>query len=437
MRSSRAVWLYMGATTAAGIGLVLSLRGWTPNVLPGPTFWLLLASGLALIPVSGYCLICLGKNVAVNMGSAVMMALLLLLPPGFAALAAAAGVALLYTLQHWEAEFIAFNAAQTALTVGLAGAIYWGLSPGPLATGFSLAQVAAVLASVAAFFLVNSLVVTGAAVLLQRTRFTTYWMATFGRAAVPYLSTLLLGVVAAVIFIHAPFFTPVLALPVAAVYRALRSERIVLRQTKETVELLADTIDRRDPYTFAHSRRVAALARRLADHLGLDPDACDAVARAARVHDVGKLGIPDALLRKSGSLSRREIEQVRRHAAIGAEIVGSLPEYREGKEFILYHHEHYDGSGYFGLSGERIPLGARIIAVADALDAMTSDRPYRAALGEAQALAELERGRGTQFDPQVVRAVRDLLAMERQTLREILTDTNAALPESGKAAAHG
>ncbi|MDQ7844042.1 MAG: HD-GYP domain-containing protein [Armatimonadota bacterium] len=436
MRLSRAAWLYMGATMAAGIGLVLFLRGWIPTVPSGPTFWVLLAGSLLLIPVSGYCLICLGKNVAVNMGSAVMMALLLLLPPGFAALTAAAGVALLYTLQRWEPELIAFNAAQTALTVGLAGALYWRLSPGPLATGFSLPQVAAVLTSVAAFYVVNSLVVTGAAVLLQRTRFPAYWRATFGRALVPYLSTLLLGVVAAVIFIHAPYFTPVLALPVAAVYRALRSERIVLRQTKETVELLADTIDRRDPYTFAHSQRVAALARRLADRLGLDPETCEAIARAARVHDVGKLGIPDALLRKSGSLSRREIEQVRRHAAIGAEIVGSLPEYREGKEFILYHHERYDGGGYFGLSGERIPLGARIIAVADALDAMTSDRPYRTALGEAQALAELERGRGTQFDPQVVRAVRELLTTERQSLREILADASAALPDTGKAAAH-
>jgi len=437
VRVSRAVWVYMAATMMAGAGLLLLLRGWGPPVSPGSEFWLLVLGGITLIPISGYCLICLAKNVAVNMGSAVMMALLLLLPPGFAALAAGAGIALLYTLQRWEPEFIAFNAAQTALTVGLAGGIYWLVSPGPLTMGFSTLQVAAVLVAVVAFFLINSLLVTGGAVLLQRTRFGAYWMSTFGRAAVPYLSTLLLGVIAAVTFVHAPFFTPVLALPVAAVYRALRSERIVLRQTQETVELLADTIDRRDPYTFAHSQRVAALSRRLAEHLGLDPDACEAIAKAARVHDVGKLGIPDMLLRKTGSLTRREIEQVQRHAAIGAEIVGRLPEYREGKEFILYHHERYDGRGYFGLGGERIPLGARIIAVADALDAMTSSRPYRAALEEEQALAELERGRGSQFDPQVVQAVRDLLSAERQTLRGILGEASAALPDTGKAAVHG
>jgi len=221
------------------------------------------------------------------------------------------------------------------------------------------------------------------------------------------------------------------------VYRALRNERLVLRQTQETVELLADTIDRRDPYTFAHSQRVAGLARHIAERLGLGSEECEAVARAARVHDVGKLGIPDTLLRKAGTLTKRELEQIRRHAAIGAEIVGRLPEYREGKDFILYHHERYDGRGYFGLDGEHIPLGARIIAVADALDAMTSDRPYRSALEDAQALAELERGQGAQFDPRVVRAVRELLAEEHQTLRRILDENNPTLPDPRRVAAHG
>lgn len=435
MQLSRPVRAYMGGMILGGGGLLLLLRGWGPPASHDLAFWLPLLGGIALIPAAGYCQICIGKNVTVNMASTVMMAMLLLLPPGFAALAAGAGIALLYTLQHWPPLLIAFNAAQTALTVALAAAVYRILAPGVPGLEFSAAHAGSVLAALGTFFLIDSVSITAAAVLQLRTPFRTYWASSFGRTAIPYLSTLLLGVVAAVTFVHAPVFTPVLALPVVAVYRALRNESIVLRQTQATIEMLADTIDRRDPYTFAHSQRVAALTQRIGRQLGLAPDLCEAIVRAARVHDVGKLGIPDALLRKPDALSARELEQVRKHAAMGAEIVGKLPEYRQGKEFILYHHERYDGGGYFGLAGEHIPIGARIIAVADAIDAMTSDRPYRDALGDAVALGELTRGQGTQFDPLVVEAVQALLAAEQQTLRGILGEKNAALPEMEKAAA--
>jgi len=420
MQASRSAYAYMAGTVLAGVLLLVALRPGSAVALPGVALGIPLAGAVILIPIAGYCPICLGRNVAVNMGSSVMFAMLLLLPPGFAALGAAAGIAILYTLQGWPALFVAFNTAQTAITVGLAGAVYWNLAPAPLTRAFDLPHVAAMLAALAAFFLINSVLVTAGAVLLLGSPFASYWKGTFGRSAVPYLSTLLLGGVAAVTFVHAPVLVPVLILPVLAVYRALRNESVVLRQTQATIELLADTIDRRDPYTFAHSQRVAALAERIAHRLGLAPEECEAVFRAARVHDVGKLGIPDALLRKAGRLTDHELEQIRKHVAIGAEIVSRLPEYRQGREFILYHHERYDGSGYFGLSGEHIPLGARIIAVADALDAMTSDRPYRPALPDGAAVGELDRGQGTQFDPRIVQAVLDLLGEERQDVRGIL-----------------
>ncbi|HXF81382.1 MAG TPA: HD-GYP domain-containing protein [bacterium] len=435
MSLTRAVRAYMLAVILAGGGLLLLLRGWAVPPTTNLVFWLPLFAGIGLVPVAGYCQICVAKDVTANMASAVMMAMLLLLPPGFAALGAGAGIALLYTLKHWPPLLVAFNAAQTALTLAVAGVAYRLLAPGVLA--FSTAQAVPVLVTMALFFLIDSLTITIAAVLQGGTPFRTTWVSSFGRTAVPYLSTLLLGVVAAVTFVHAPLLTPVLVLPVVAVYRALRNEQIVLRQTQATIELLADTIDRRDPYTFAHSQRVAVLAQRIAAQLGLSPEACRSVARAARVHDVGKLGIPDAVLRKPGPLTDAELEQVRKHAAIGAEIVGRLSEYGEGKEFIRYHHERYDGRGYFGLVGEHIPLGARIIAVADALDAMTSSRPYREALPDASAVAELVRGQGTQFDPRVVQAVQELLAEHRHSVRAILGDVTAALPEGGRAAATG
>lgn len=422
MTMTREARLYIAATVIAGAALLVALRAWWPASSVDWSFWIPLLAGLALVPVAGYCPICLARYVAVNMGASVMFAMVLLLPPGFAAIGSAAGIALLYTLQRWQASLIAFNAMQTAITVGVAGAIYWSLAPTVPGDRFGLEHAGAALIALAAFFVVNSVIVTAGAVLLLGTRFSSYWRSSFGRSAIPYLSTLLLGVLAAVTFVHAPLLTPVLALPVIAVYRALRNENVVLRQTQATIELLADTIDRRDPYTYAHSQRVATLVERIADRLGLSPDDQFSVARAARVHDVGKLGIPDALLRKSEGLNPQELEQVRKHAAIGAEIVGRLPEYRRSKDFILYHHERYDGSGYFGLVGEHIPLGARIIAVADALDAMTSDRPYRKAMADAEAIQELERGRGAQFDPRVVQAVLDMLSDKRQGVREMMND---------------
>jgi HD-GYP domain-containing protein (c-di-GMP phosphodiesterase class II) len=129
----------------------------------------------------------------------------------------------------------------------------------------------------------------------------------------------------------------------------------------------------------------------------------ESIIAAARVHDLGKVGSRDGSLKKPGDLSAEERQEIEQHAAIGAEIVSRLEAYSQSVDTIRYHHERWDGSGYpDGLEGERIPLGARIIAVADAFDAMTSDRVYRAALPVDVAFAELAKGRGTQFDPQIV-----------------------------------
>ena len=178
------------------------------------------------------------------------------------------------------------------------------------------------------------------------------------------------------------------------------------------MEFLTDIMDGRDHYTHEHSQRVAGLAKRMAARLGLPDEEQAAIAQAARVHDLGKLGIADGLLHKPEKLTRGELDEVRKHTVIGAEIVGKLREYARGKEYILFHHEHYDGSGAFRLYGTHIPLGARIISVADAFDAMTSDRPYRAALTLENALAEIARGSGTQFDPVVAQALISIVQEE-------------------------
>jgi diguanylate cyclase (GGDEF)-like protein len=167
---------------------------------------------------------------------------------------------------------------------------------------------------------------------------------------------------------------------------------------------LSQAVDARDAYTGSHSERVADLSARIATRMGLDNDTVELTRIAARLHDLGKLAIPEEILRKSTSLTDAERLMLERHPQIGYHMLESL-DVQPVAEWVLHHHERWDGTGYpFGLAGEAIPLGARIIFVADSYDAMTSGRIYRGPLTPGDAIAELERCAGTQFDPEVVSA---------------------------------
>jgi diguanylate cyclase (GGDEF)-like protein/putative nucleotidyltransferase with HDIG domain len=172
---------------------------------------------------------------------------------------------------------------------------------------------------------------------------------------------------------------------------------------------LARAVDSRDAYTGSHSERVAQLAAAIAEQLGLPPDEVELTRLAASLHDLGKLAIPEEILQKEVELSSAEWLVVQRHPQIGYRMLASLG-VDPIADWVLHHHERWDGSGYpDGLSGESIPLGARIIFVADAYDAMTSRRLYRSPVGRDEALAEIDRCAGAQFDPEVVRAFRDVV----------------------------
>jgi putative nucleotidyltransferase with HDIG domain len=178
----------------------------------------------------------------------------------------------------------------------------------------------------------------------------------------------------------------------------------------QTLTTLADTIDLRDPYTAGHSKRVAAYSKLLAEDLGLTVHDVEQIESGALMHDIGKVGVPDAVLFKPGALDADERMLIRGHPVIGAGILRGLPTMSEVVPCILHHHERVDGTGYpDGLCGEAIPLGARIIAVADAFDAMTTDRPYRRGLTVDAAVAELLAQEGTQFDRRCVLAFAELV----------------------------
>jgi putative nucleotidyltransferase with HDIG domain len=166
---------------------------------------------------------------------------------------------------------------------------------------------------------------------------------------------------------------------------------------------LANALEAKDVYTRGHSERVGASSRRLALALGLQGKEVDTVARAGLLHDIGKIGVPETVLRKAGALTPEEWALMRSHPVIGAQIVAPFDFFAAGGTIIRHHHERVDGSGYpDGLSGEAIPLGARIVAVADVYDALTSDRPYRQAMPRGEALTYLRAQAGVSLDAEIV-----------------------------------
>jgi len=182
------------------------------------------------------------------------------------------------------------------------------------------------------------------------------------------------------------------------------------------LEILCAALDRRDRATEGHSRRVAELSLVVARELGINRGRFKDLERAAILHDIGKIVVADAILSKPAPLTEAEWEEMRRHPTVGFDMVRNVPLLRQAADIIYAHHEHFNGSGYpHGLKGEEIPLGARIFAVVDAYDAITSDRPYRKARPHEYALEEIKRNTGTQFDPKVVDAF--LKAEEKGLLR--------------------
>jgi diguanylate cyclase (GGDEF)-like protein/putative nucleotidyltransferase with HDIG domain len=185
------------------------------------------------------------------------------------------------------------------------------------------------------------------------------------------------------------------------------------RLSSAVVEVLSTALDIRDKMTHRHAQRVARMAAAMAREMGLDEQQVLEIEYAAALHDIGKIGVADSILRKAAPLDDEEWKDMRRHSELGYEILNGIDFLRDAAEIVWAHHERCDGKGYpRGLSGEEIPLGARLFCVVDAYDAMTSRRPYRQAMSREQACIEIARNAGTQFDSEVVNA---FLVMIRRT----------------------
>jgi len=180
---------------------------------------------------------------------------------------------------------------------------------------------------------------------------------------------------------------------------------------------LANIIDARDPYVSGHAIQVRDYAMAIAEHIGLPSDRTEDLRQAAMLHDIGKIGVSEAILNKPTDLTPKEFDHIKSHAALGSDFIETCQGLRHLAPIVRHHHERWDGAGYPDrLTEENIPLEARILAVCDAVEAMASDRPYRQAKDLADIIAEIDRCAGGQFDPTVARACGELLAERGEQL---------------------
>ncbi|HZT97773.1 MAG TPA: HD domain-containing phosphohydrolase [Chloroflexota bacterium] len=235
-----------------------------------------------------------------------------------------------------------------------------------------------------------------------------YWSVVaegFRLTAVMEICQYLVAVLGAAAAIALPWSPVLLVVPVSLLYLNTKRTNELQRSTSKLLENLADAVDLRDANTGGHSRRVTEHVRSVLPVLEVSGPELDMIVSAARVHDIGKIGVPDSVLKKAGTLTSEERGLMEGHAAAGAQLLARHEDFRRGCDVVRHHHEAWDGSGYpDGLSGYDIPFGARVLAVADSYDAMTSDRPYRRGMSHAQAAAILQQGRGRQWDAAVVDA---------------------------------
>jgi HD-GYP domain-containing protein (c-di-GMP phosphodiesterase class II) len=189
-----------------------------------------------------------------------------------------------------------------------------------------------------------------------------------------------------------------------------RMNELIERTHFETVKALSEALDAKDKYTAGHSYRVMEYSVCIAQNMKLAEEDIQRLKKSALLHDLGKIGIPDVILHKKSMLSDEELAVIRVHSEIGANILKSVGSFKDLVPSVFHHHERFDGKGYpHGIQGEDIPLNARIIAIADSFDAVTSDRPYRKAFPRETVLAELEQNKGVQFDPHITNIFIEIL----------------------------
>ena len=334
---------------------------------------------------------------------------------------------------------VTFNVAQMTLSVAVASLLYQLLG-GQFTLSVSLLSFnpLAIGGAIAGFFLVNTVAVSLAVAFAYNENVSAAWSRIAGASIVYDVFSSLLAPLLAYLYVR--WQVPGILALVLPLYfvRHLYNITLQLEQVnKDLLELMVKAIEARDPYTSGHSQRVAELASVLARELGLGARLVEQVKTAALLHDVGKIHEEYApLLRKQAKLDPTEKALMQTHSSRSADLVGTISAFRGTiVEAVRHHHENFDGSGYpSGLSGKSIPVGARLIMIADTVDAMTTDRPYRKALSFERVLQELAQFSGRQFDPALVDLFSRSTATRDVVVRRVGAGASAAVTPPSAAA---
>ncbi|MFE2418342.1 HD-GYP domain-containing protein [Streptomyces hokutonensis] len=353
----------------------------------------------------------------------VLLAAAFLLPPPAAALVPLPGALFSHVEQGSPWLRRSWRGAQLALAVWAAGSVHWALGGrnAVVASDFPYALLPA-LAAVLAFCLVLTVLDGGILALAERMPVRRAWRGLFLRSLAPIGVHGLAGLMMAVLWRspYGPVAALLVLLPMGVSWWVFAQYHREHAAHQATIRALVQAVDIKDGYTRGHSERVGQASMMIARELGMDDSRVEVLRFAGILHDVGKLGVPTRLLRKDGPLTPEERRVIELHPEYGHEIVRGIAFLGEARAAVLHHHERLDGSGYpYGLLGSQIPESARVVAVADAFDAMTSTRSYRRARPVQAALAELERCAGAQFDPRMVAAL--MLALGRYGWRPAVT----------------
>jgi HD-GYP domain-containing protein (c-di-GMP phosphodiesterase class II) len=400
----RPVRLYVLAIIALGVG-AFAVAPLMPSA--GSLDPILIASYFAIATVANLRVVHASAKTKLTVdGAAVFAAVLTVVPVAAMAIGALGTFIGLRFATRQPLYNRLFNSAGTAIAAGAAAWLDRAIARGP---GL-LDDPTAIVVSAVTYYLVKT-TITDIVISLQLRRDPLRsWWADHRRDIYPHVALYTLGAVAALSAERQAWSLVLFLVPMAVVLLALREATRLRQKTKDAIIELADLIDQRDPYTYGHSQRVAEHASRVAKRLRLAPERVELITEAARMHDIGKVTTPDHILKKPAALDPREWIEMRKHCESGHRFLQQIPDFTDGAELVLSHHERFDGTGYpRQLKGVDLPLEASIIAVCDAYDAMTSDRVYRPALRFEKVVSELRAGRGTQWRVEAVDALLELV----------------------------
>jgi len=399
----------IGSAIALFIYLIPSLPS-LPNVWPVLIFFLTISVFAEFIYVE------LPTGSGISIGFPIDFVMILVYGPALAMLITALGALIAETIERKISWYkIIFNVAQQALSAGIAGLVYQ-YSGGIV--GFQNFFKFIFPAALCAFIypIINLILVNVFISLEKRIKIASVWRINFKDILPSYLAEAPMGFLMAIVYVEVGIFGILLFfLPLLLARRSFELYTKMRKVYLDTIRALAAAIDAKDPYTKGHSERVAETSVALAQELNLSGRDIEDIEYTALLHDIGKIGIADKILGKKGSLTNQEYEKIKEHTIMGANIIEPVDFLKNSYEAIYHHHERYDGKGYpDGVKSKDIPVFSRIIAVADAYDAMNSDRPYRKKLNKDKILKELTDQSGKQFDPEVVEALISVLDRERE-----------------------